>query len=91
MSSEQRRKQLSAYIEKQEIEAGHRVGYWLVREIDGQRFYISKQASESALQKICDKALSETKGWGYWIDYCLGHDVHGAVAWVNVDQTDRFI
>lgn len=66
-------------------------GYYLVRDSDNSRFYICKKVSERELQKICASVLSDKQGWGYWIDYCLGLDIAGRPAWVNIDQTDLFI
>jgi hypothetical protein len=65
-------------------------GYYLVRP-DGERFYISPRVSESALQRVCDRALSDRIGWDYWIDYCNGLDVTGRPAWSNIDHVDSFI
>lgn len=70
---------------------GQERGYYLVREHDGQRFFISKVVDASALERVCKTALSEKTGLGYWIDLSLGLDTSGAPAWVNLDQTDRFI
>lgn len=82
---------LATQIERNEIAAGIRIGFWLVRDSDSKRFYISKNVSEQSLNKVCDKVLSDKLGWGYWIDYCMGVDVKGVVAWSNIDHTDRFI
>lgn len=68
-----------------------RRGYWLVRVSDRRRFFISETVSERALNRIATSVLSDKAGWDYWVDYCLGLDVHGRTAWINLDQTDRFI
>lgn len=68
-----------------------RKGYWLVRSIDKERFFISEKISEHALQRVCDKVLNNRTGFDYWIDYCLGLDVNGREAWSNLDHTDNFI
>lgn len=75
---------------KQEESAGYRRGYWLVRESDKSRFFISITSIPSALDRVCDKVLSDKMGFEYWIDYCLGLDVTGEPAWLNIDQSDRF-
>lgn len=77
--------------EAAEEEQGTRRGYWLVRESDSRRFFISDHVSTRALDRVCNATLSEAMGWGYWIDYCLGLDVDGRPAWTNVDLTDHFI
>lgn len=68
---------------------GERVGYYLVK--GDQRYFISEKVNEAALNKVCDKVLSDKVGWNYWIDYSYGRMIDGNIAWVNIDQTDRFI
>lgn len=68
---------------------GLRRGYYLVK--NGERHFVSETVSESALNRVCNRVLSESKGWDYWIDYSHGPDVFGNPAWANIDQTDRFI
>lgn len=70
---------------------GQRRGYYLVRQCDGQRFFISKCVDPVALKRVCKQVLNEKTGWDYWIDLSLGLDVAGSPAWVNMDQTDNFI
>lgn len=65
-----------------------RVGYYLVHYTG--RYFISDKINEYLLNKICNKVLTDTD-YQYWIDYSLGSDVKGNVAWVNMDQTDLFI
>lgn len=65
-----------------------RVGYYLVHS--SGRFFISEKVSESALNSICNKVLTN-RDYLYWIDYNLGLDVDGKVAWANLDYTDNFI
>lgn len=77
--------------EQREIEQGHRQGYWLVRESDKERFYISERICSYSLEKVADKVLNDKTGWNYWIDYCMGLDVTGRVAWRNMDCSDSFI
>ena len=73
-----------------ELEATcERPGYYLVK--GGERHFISETVSEPALNRVCNRVLSEKKGWDYWVDYSFGRDVHGNVAWANLDQTARFI
>lgn len=66
-----------------------RPGYYLVK--GDARHFVSPDVNPSALERVCDRVLSDAKGWDYWIDYSHGPDVHGNPAWSNVDQTDRFI
>ena len=66
-------------------------GYWLVRDSDRARFFVSEHVNESALNKVCNRVLSDKNGWGYWIDRCIGRDIKGNVAWMNLDFTDYFI
>ena len=82
---------MSKYITGREERPLTTRGYWLVRDYDGARFYIGEEVSEHKLNRVCNGALSDNHGYGYWVDYCLGPDVTGKPAWVNLDQTDRFI
>lgn len=66
-------------------------GYYLVRESDGSRFFISKNVNVCALETVAERVLSDKHGYDYWIDYCMGYDVNGALEWTNLDFTDRFI
>jgi hypothetical protein len=70
--------------------AGFKPGFYLVRESDGQRFFIAPGVNSLALEKVAGKHLSEKVGWGYWIDKCLGMDVAGKPAWLNLDCEDLF-
>lgn len=65
-------------------------GYWLVRESDKQRYFIGREISVPALERVCEVVLGEKHGWDYWIDYCYGRDTAGRAAWANVDLTDFF-
>lgn len=65
-----------------------RVGYYLVHSTG--RYFISEQVSEYNLNNVCNKVLSDTN-YDYWIDYSYGLDVNRAVAWMNIDCTDKFI
>lgn len=76
-------------INKEAEANGTRRGYYLVKGHD--RHFISTTVSESALNRVADRVLSDAKGWGYWIDYSHGVSTTGNPAWENVDQTDRFI
>ena len=78
-------------MEKEQEDSYCRIGYWLVRDFDGQRFFISEKVDKQALEKICDKVLTDKTGSDYWIDYCYGLDVQGIPAWSNIDQIDQFI
>lgn len=67
----------------------YRHGYWFVQ--GNFRTFISEKVDPRALELVCAKYLNDETGYDYWIDYCVGHDIMGTVAWVNVDQTDKFI
>lgn len=84
-------KQLARNIQQEATQNGYAVGYWLVRESDKARFFISEKISEIALEQTANKVLNDKHGYDYWIDYCFGLDVEGRAAWSNIDQTDRFI
>lgn len=66
-------------------------GYYLVRSSDGERFFVSKDVNNQALDDVAKRALSDVTGWNYWIDQNIGLDVHGRAAWVNLDMTDHFL
>ena len=75
---------------KRELEAQClRRGYYLVK--GAARYFVSETVDEAALNRVCDRVLSDAKGWNYWVDYSHGPSVTGAPAWANIDQTDRFI
>lgn len=78
-------KQRNAEIEAQ----GLRRGFYLVK--GDARHFISETVDEGALNRVAGRVLSDRTGWGYWVDYSHGPDVHGAPAWSNIDQTDCFI
>ena len=64
-------------------------GYYLVLPC-GDRYWLGLEVytAAMALDKACDKYLSAKSGWQYWVDYCMGYDVEGNLAWANIDQTD---
>lgn len=64
-------------------------GYYLVLP-NGDRHWFSSTITERALERICNKYLTDTQ-FSYWVDFCHGRDVGGNLAWANVDQTDSFI
>ena len=70
--------------------AGFKPGFYLVRESDGQRFFIAPDVNCSALERVAAQSLSDKTGWKYWIDRCLGTDVAGKPAWLNLDCEDLF-
>lgn len=70
---------------------GVKPGFYLVRESDEKRFFVSRKVCNRALERTAGLALSKAQGWEYWIDRCLGLDVDGKVAWLNLDCTDSFI
>ena len=84
------RKRLSDPTGKTLDEAGVLRGYWLVRESDGERFYICENVSENYLNRVAKTVLTDNN-FQYWIDYCHGLDVHGRPAWNNLDCTEQFI
>ena len=67
-------------------------GYYLVLP-SGDRHWIGETIYEAAraIEKACDKYLSAEEGYEYWVDYCLGYDVKGNLAWANVDQSDTIL
>ena len=64
-------------------------GYYLVLP-NKDRHWMGEtmHSSAKALDKMCDKYLSDAIGWDYWIDWCMGYDVQGKLAWANMDQSD---
>lgn len=66
-------------------------GYYLVRQSDNSRHFISAGVNVKALERVADNVLSEKVGFDYWIDYCHGYDIRGVIAWENIDCTDAFI
>ncbi len=81
----------SKELELQAQEQGIAIGYYLVRESDKARFYISKVVDTYALEKVADKVLSDKTGYDYYVDYSFGADLQGKPAWMNLDLTDRFL
>jgi len=69
---------------------GVQPGYYMVRQSDRARFFISKKPCARSLERAAAKHLSEKVGWDYWIDHSLGLDVEGRIAWHNVDCEDAF-
>ena len=72
-------------------EQGLAVGYYLVRQSDSKRFFISTVVDLPAFEKICSEALSDASGWDYYVEKSFGPDVNGDPAWSNLDYTDRFV
>lgn len=64
-------------------------GYYLVK--GDARYFISEHVNPTALEKVAGKVLSDAAGWDYWVDYCMGLDVSGRLAWANIDKTDLFL
>lgn len=64
-------------------------GFYLVIPT-GRRFWLGECLDETAInfESACVKYLSSDSGYQYWIDYCLGRDITGALAWSNIDQQD---
>jgi len=67
-------------------------GYYLVLP-NGDRHWFASGSDAAAyrLEMACDKYLNDKIGYEYWVDYCLGYDVEGRLAWTNIDQTDNLI
>ena len=64
-------------------------GYYLVLPSEDRYWLgVDVYSAAMALDKACDKHLSAKSGWQYWVDYCMGYDVEGNLAWVNMDKTD---
>lgn len=76
--------------ELSEQTSGLAYGYYLVRESDGARFFISKVVDRESLDSVCDKVLTELD-YEYWIDRSSGADVDGNPAWCNIDFSNRFV
>ena len=67
-------------------------GYYLVLPNKNRHWMgETEHAAAKALDKMCDKYLTESTGWEYWIDWCMGYDVRGKLAWANVDQADTIL
>lgn len=64
-----------------------RPGYYLVAE--GKRHWISHGLNEGALCKLLDRLYPEDMPH-WWIDYCIGADIDGRPAWMNLDYTEAF-
>lgn len=65
-------------------------GYYLVRESDKKRFFISTYIDIYAFESLAEDVLSDETGYEYWIDYSYGEDVKGNPAWDNLDHQDKF-
>lgn len=67
-------------------------GYYLVLP-SGDRYWLGEAINDAAraIDKSCDKYLSDNDGWQYWVDYCYGYDVKGNLAWSNADHTDAIL
>ena len=61
-------------------------GYYLVLP-NRDRHWLGETTYDAAraIDKACDKHLSEKDGWRYCVDYCHGYDVKGNLAWANRD------
>lgn len=66
-------------------------GYYLVRESDGHRFFISEEINGFALENVAKRVLNDKTGYNYWIDYCIGYDINRVLAWSNLDFINDFI
>ena len=67
-------------------------GYYLVLP-SGDRHWLGETIHEAAMaiEKACDKYLSATNGYEYWVDYCYGYDVKCNLAWSNADHADAIL
>lgn len=79
--------QLARY---ERIQACTEPGYYLVRESDKKRFFISTYIDSYAFESLAEDVLSDETGYEYWIDYSYGKDVKGNPAWDNLDHQDKF-
>lgn len=63
-------------------------GYYLVLP-NKDRHWIgeTKHAAAKALDRMCNKYLSDAIGWNYWIDFCSGYDIKGNLQWANWDHS----
>lgn len=68
-----------------------RPGFWLVLPSTGERFLIDSTIGKAAtaLNRTVEQHAMDATDW--WVDRCLGADVDGKPAWVNLDQTDRLL
>lgn len=82
-------KSIAKERDEQAIESQSKRGYWLVKTSDKSKHYISETVDIDALERVANKVLT-FKDHDYTIDYCLGLDVKGAVAWSNNDHTNKF-
>ena len=60
-------------------------GYYLVRESDKARFFISKVVDKEALDQVCSAVLTDND-YLYWIDRSTGVDVNGNPALYSAAQ-----
>ena len=62
-------------------------GFYLVLPSE-KRHFIGEDIHEARrnVDRACDKYLTESTGWKYWIDYSHGADINGNAAWANIDQ-----
>ena len=75
--------------------ASTRKGYYIVYKQDGtaKRKWLgeTRRSAAIALDNIGEDVLNEGNGYNYWVDYCLGKDVHGNVGWSNLDFTNSLL
>lgn len=71
-------------------ENGFTLGYYLVRQSDGKRFFISKVVDVVALEEVASANLNKATGYEYWVDRSIGKDIQGNAAWMNQDFSERF-
>ena len=66
-------------------------GYYLV--VPTGRYFIGASINEARkrIDRACDKHLSESNGWDYWIDYSHGKDIFGNAAWSNLDHSVNIV
>lgn len=77
--------------QKEDYEKGTAPGYYLVRESDGKRFFISKVVDIYAMNEICQHVLSDETGWTYSVARSFGKDSNGDPMWSSIDHTTRFV
>jgi hypothetical protein len=66
-------------------------GFWLVVPSKSLRIWLA--ASVEAAANCLDDAIGRHAGVkpSWWIDRCLGPDVDGNPAWVNLDHAERLL
>jgi hypothetical protein len=69
--------------------------YFICKDKTGEenRYWMG-EGLDAALRKFDnfgDKYLNEHNRYFYTIDFCLGYDIKGCLAWSNIDFSEKFI